>query len=68
MEQRFHNTAMKIGVGDEAGWMAGFVPVALSGLDLVWFRTLGFRIRLTPGYIPAAVSRLEVFVVLSDLT
>ena len=35
MNPRIHNTAMKMGVGDEAGWMTGFIPAALSGLEFV---------------------------------
>ena len=45
---RVHKTAMGIGVGEEAGWMVGFVPVVLSGLDSVRFRTWGTAFG-TPG-------------------
>ena len=58
MNPRFHDTAMKMSVGDETRWRTGFVPVALSGLDVVWFLTRGSAFGSTPGYIPAAASRL----------
>ena len=60
MNPRIHNTAVKIGVGG-SGSQVGLtdcIPAALAGLQLVRFPTWGSAFGSTPGYIPAAASRL----------
>ena len=65
MNPRIHNTAVKIGVGG-SGSQVGLtdcIPAALSGLQLVRFPTWGSAFGSTPGYVPAAASRLWLFAI-----